>query len=205
MSSTGQNDRERRWIEEVRAGDERAFEEMFCTYHARLCAFAATYVKSVAVAKDLVQEVFARIWQRRECWDPQGTVQAYLYKAVRNRTADHHRRKQVRAKHAEEVTRVFSEESPLTPLESLTQEELEAYIRRAIEELPESRRRIFVLSRAHQLTYEEIAETLDISVHTVHTQIKRALRFLRERLAAYLREEQQTTRYVEGAPPLHLN
>lgn len=191
MSDTDPSDRDRQWARAIREGDREAFAALFREYHASLCAFAQGYVRSAEVAKDIVQEVFLGIWDRRSQFDPSGTVRAYLYKAVRNRTINYHEHRQVQEKYAEDVTRP-PDDSPYTaPLSKLAYEELESRIQQAIKEMPRRRRQVFVLSRVHRLTYEEIADTLDISTNTVHTHIKRAMSTMRERFSSYFSDQDE--------------
>lgn len=179
MLGTNEPKYEHDWIEKIQSGDDEAFAEMFRTYHARLCAFACRYVRSKDVAKDLVQDVFLSIWINRSTWSPQGSVQSYLYKAVRNQATNYREWQQVRENHVGEVRSTFNSEPSRTPLQELLHEEMEARILHAIKDLPDRCRLVFTLSRVDGLSYSEIATTLDISVNTVHTQIKRALEVLR--------------------------
>lgn len=168
----------------IRSGDHAAFAELFRTYHEPLCAFAYSYVGSADVARDLVQDVFANLWRIRETWQPDGTVRAYLYRAVRNGTISYHEHRAVEMNHRTTYRPLTN--GPSTPLENLSFSELAAEIQDAIRELPERRQQIFVLNRIHRLTYAEIASALGISENTVDTQMRRALQTLRDRFEAYL-------------------
>lgn len=189
MADSDHSERDRQWAEGIRAGDRTAFQALFHEYHAALCAFAQQYVQSSTVAKDIVQDVFLQVWEGRSRFDPAGTVRAYLYSAVRNRTINHYEHQQVEEKHAETVARPPDDGPYTAPLNQLSYEELEEHLQKAIREMPQRRRQVFVLSRVHRLTYKEIAETLDVTSNTVHTHIKRAMAFLRERFSAYLPEQ----------------
>ena len=73
------------WIAGVRAGDDRAFETMFRAYRDDLVAFAESLLRSHEAAQEIVQDLFLRIWQMRDLWEPRGPLNAYLYRATRNR------------------------------------------------------------------------------------------------------------------------
>lgn len=166
----------------IRRGDRDAFKELFHRHYDALCRYACGYVRSLEIAEDLVQEVFFDLWKRRRAWHPEHSPKAFLYGAVRNQTLKHRRRvrnrRQVRGR---EVLGELNAEGG--PEQSFRDRELSGIARRAIGELPERRRHIFMLSRRHGLTYAEIAVALDISVKTVETQMGRALRHLRDRLS----------------------
>ncbi len=83
------------WTDRIRAGDEAAFEAMFRTYYDGLCRYVATYLGSRDIAEDVVQGVFARIWEDRTHWMVTD-LQHYLYAAVRRRAMSQFRRAAVR-------------------------------------------------------------------------------------------------------------
>lgn len=166
----------------IRRGDRAAFKELFHAHYEALTDFAYYYVGSLEVAEDLVQEVFFDLWKRRKYWHPDHSPRAFLYGAVRNQTLKYQRRSRVRdhVQEKEVLDRLPGQENPEWRLRN---QELEEAARRAINELPQRRRQIFILSRQHDLTYAEIAIALDISIKTVETQMGRALDHLRDRLS----------------------
>lgn len=174
------------WVAGIRAGNRAAFADLFQTFHEPLCSYACRFVRSPEVAQDLVQDVFLNIWRLESEWDPKCSVRAYLYRAVRNRTVSYHEHHMIEASHKAEFSQGTSSNAPRTPLEELSYADLAAEIQTAIQELPERRRQIFILNRIHRLTYDEIANALDISVNTVDTQMRRALKSLRERFRTHL-------------------
>lgn len=192
MASASRKLRDQRWVERIREGDRAAFEALFRAYVEKLCAFAERYVRSSETAQDIVQEVFLRVWKRRHSLRAQGSIKSYLYTAVRHQALDHLKHRQVVARHAEQAqaldAQIREQETVASPapMEHLCHKELSEAIREAIEQLPERRRLVFVLSREHGLTYKEIAHTLGISVSTVETQMRRAFKALRRSLAAHL-------------------
>lgn len=172
---------EHRWAEQIREGDRAAFEEMFYAYYPQLCAFAVEYVKSQDRARDVVQEVFLRIWERRAEWNLRGSLKAYLYQAVRNRALNHVRRNKRR-----------DLDTPLDGHDALSNgqtaedqfhfRELSDAVQDAISQLPERRRMTFLLHRRHGFSYAEIAQIMDVTSKTVENQIGRALKFLRSQI-----------------------
>ena len=174
--------RDQKWAQAIQNGDHVAFEALFRAYADRLSAFASQYVKSPEVAEEIVQDLFLEIWQGRAHWRPTKNVRAYLYKTARNEALDYLKHEEVVAEWKRQAG-VDEMASPPSPREHLRQKELNRAIQDAIAELPERRRLIFVLSRRHDMTYREIAETLDISIKTVETQMSRAFKTLRKLLA----------------------
>ena len=173
--------RDLEWASAIRNGDEKAFEKLFRTYTKKLCNFADQYVDSSEVAEEIVQDVFLEIWDNRRGWEPNKNVRAYLYKSVRNSALDY-------LKH-EDVVETWKKEAGVkahnltkSPGDHLRQKELGRSIQDAMAELSERQRVVFILARRHEMTYKEVAETLDISVKTVETHISEALKRLRAAL-----------------------
>ncbi len=81
--------RELECLERMRTGDEQAFEALFRAYVEPLCAFAYSYVESEPAAQEIVQDLFARLWERRDSLEVPRNVQAYLYGATRNRAINY--------------------------------------------------------------------------------------------------------------------
>lgn len=176
---------EKQWIEAIGNGDEDAFENLFLTYYSLLCKFAWRYVRSAHIAEELVQDVFANIWEKKETLDPKGSIKAYLYQSVKNKALDHMRHQEVINKYLSERAKM---EKKMVYQESIQPEET-AFLkaaRQAIEELPERARQVYKLHRKDGLTYSEIAEVMEISPKTVESQMSRALNILRSRLSRYL-------------------
>lgn len=175
-------ERDLKWAREIQAGDESAFEALFRTYADRLCAFVDQHVRAPEVAEEIVQDLFFEIWRRHQQWRPTTNVRAYLYKSARNRALDYldHQRVVDEWKRQAGLDETATSH---TPEENVRQKELHRAVREAIDQLPERQRLIFILNRRHGMTYAEVAEMLDISIHTVETQMSRAFKKLRKLLA----------------------
>lgn len=163
----------------IAAGDPAAFEALFRAYYRPLCAFAMGYLKDPDKAEDLVQDLFFRLWSDREKVNITGSVKAYLFTSVRNRSLN-------AVKAGPRVRSLIEEVDGSVQEEERSEDEHSeriARVRSAIESLPEERRKVFKLSRYEGLKYHEIAERLDISVKTVENQMGKALKTLRKELA----------------------
>ncbi|MEX1063692.1 MAG: RNA polymerase sigma-70 factor, partial [Balneolaceae bacterium] len=169
-----------------RGGDHQAFEALFKKYCLPLTRFAWRFVSSHAVSQELVQEVFADIWEKRETLVIHGSIRPYLYKATKNCALNFLKRNEIK----KECDTLWVEKMETTSMfEFEGQEETEQLrkmIGRAVEELPPRSRMTYKLHRHDGLTYEEIAEVMNISVKTVESQMTRTLKILRERLAIML-------------------
>jgi RNA polymerase sigma-70 factor (ECF subfamily) len=171
-------------VERIRAGDPAAFERLFLTYHASLCAFGYRYLGARDLAEEIVQEVFLFVWERRETWEVRSSVKSYLYTAVRNAALSYLRHERVVRHRQREAIALFETSSAGADLEAAAAE-IAAAVRRAVGRLPERCRLVFTLHREQGLTYAEIAQVLGISPRTVEVQMGRALKSLRRALADY--------------------
>jgi RNA polymerase sigma-70 factor (ECF subfamily) len=163
------------------ASERATFEAIFRSYYQGLVGFGARYTGSIAIAEEVVQEVFLSMWRQRAAMPPADKVRPYLYRAVHNRALNVVRHDRVaRARDAEAI------EPTLSPAadQKLLSEETERLIQAAVDRLPERCRLIFILSREQKLTYAQIAEVAGVSIKTVETQMGRALRSLRDALAS---------------------
>src|SRR5699024_8033990 len=82
----------------IRERSAKAFEQFFRKYHKKLVCFAYTYLHSVPVAEDIVQESFLKLWKRRVMLDPEDSARAYLYQTVRNSALDYKKHEEVKQK-----------------------------------------------------------------------------------------------------------
>jgi len=169
------------WAEQIRDDNKLAFSHLFDAYYEPLCDYAYRYVKHSEIMEDIVQEVFVRIWEKRKHWKPMVSVRAYLYRSVYNEIVTDFRKRRFET-HYEDFHDLEQAKSCVSPLDELHDRETARAIGRAIEMLPDRRKEILVLRLLQGLSYKEISAILDISVNTVDTQIRRALKLLRIQL-----------------------
>ena len=165
--------------------DEVLFEQLFKTYFKALHGYAFSFVQDTAVAEDVVQTLFLRLWERAEDLEITGSLQGYLYRSVYNECLNHLKHNKVKATHVRYVQRQGDVRSD-QPLDAVHQQQLEERLSEALKTLPEGCRTVFQLSRFESLKYQEIAERLGISIKTVENQMGKALRLLRLQLADFL-------------------
>ncbi|SOD15338.1 RNA polymerase sigma-70 factor, ECF subfamily [Pedobacter xixiisoli] len=169
----------------LQKGDRVAFAELFQRYHQSLYLHAKKMLRDSDEAKDVVQEVFAAIWSKRETLALSGEVAPYLYGATRNRILNIMAHQQVVSKYADSIT-AFMELGVSYTEDQFREKELAQIIEREIASLPDKMREVFELSRKEELSYKEIAERLNISEHTVKKQAQRALKILRLKIRVAL-------------------
>ncbi len=167
-------------FDEIRNGSEKAFNQAFDLYYSSLCFFADKILHDFDASRSVVQQVFVDLWIKRAKLEVT-LLQAYLYRAVRNSSLDVLKHKKVELEYLSSLEK----SEPETIADLIEEAELTDRINRAIQNLPERCREIFLLCRFEELKYAEIASRLNISVKTVEMQISIALRKLREELSDY--------------------
>jgi RNA polymerase sigma-70 factor (ECF subfamily) len=175
------------WCRRLAESDRSAFEQVFRTLHDPLFRYVRSIVQDDAVASDVVQDVFVKLWEARETLDASQSLEAYVYRMARNRAYNHHRDRRTRTDKEDDVRdeAVGAPAHPAAPDEALDAQILEDNIDTWIQDLPDRQREALVLSRFQGLSHEAIADVMEISPRTVNNHIVRALRALREQLRAF--------------------
>ena len=168
----------------LKAGDKTVLKELFEAHYEQVCAAIYRLIGNRATTEDLAQQVFIRLWEKRNTIEIVTSPGAYLHRMAINEALACLRSKK---------NTPFSEITGSTPFapqrdagQSYLYGELEEQIRQAVDALPPRCRAVFVLSRFEEKSYREIAQELGISKKTVEHQMGKALRVLREKLKPYL-------------------
>jgi RNA polymerase sigma-70 factor, ECF subfamily len=173
-------------VERIRAGDLRAFEELYVASFPGLCRFAQAQGHSREGAEEIVQDVFVTIWTRRREIAVDGTLDGYLYGAVRRRALMVRRHEHVvertRTLVFESSEGVWRGSTPDDPVRSVLREEARSRLAEAIEALDERSRLAITLRWNHGLDYRSIGEALEISPDAARMQVSRAQLVLRRLL-----------------------
>jgi len=161
------------------SGDRAAFDEIYERYWDKLFVVAARRLGNLDEAKDIVQEVMFRLWQRRGIFSLQGYLSSYLAAAVKYEVINKivRQRKEGRYK----LTSLPANTDNSTQ-EYLDFSALEQRLTVLVKALPEKCRMAFTLSREHGMSQKEIARHMQISENTVESHLKKALKFLRTNL-----------------------
>lgn len=167
-------------FEEIRKEGEVAFNKAFDLYYVSLCFYVNKILFDFDLSRSVVQQVFVDLWIKRDQLRID-SLKSYLYQSVRNAALDILKHKKAESKYLLSLEK----EEPGHLSDLIEEAELADRINRAIQNLPEKCREIFILCRFEELKYAEIAEKLNISVKTVEMQISIALKKLRAELSDY--------------------
>lgn len=169
------------WCTDVRASNRTAFATLFAAMHAPLLRYAIRMTGDTHGAKDVVQDVFIKLWQVRDTLDENRSLKALLYTMVRNTALNHNRSTQrLEAVEPEDVAALQPSRDGVA--DRLDADQLSAHLQRWMHSLPPRRREAFMLSRLQGLSHDEIAEVMGLTTHTVNSHIVLALKDLRVRL-----------------------
>jgi RNA polymerase sigma-70 factor (family 1) len=178
-------------ISMYRNGDAEAFEVLFDRYYRSVFNFALYMVHDSGRAEDILQETFLAVARTAKRYEPKGHFRTWLMRIVRNRCLNCLEAERVRR----EVLKEAAVDAPdacndPTPEQCVQADELSGQLRRLVMDLPERQREAIVLFAFEKMSYQEIAESLDLPLNTVKTLIYRA----RAELARSLETEEETIR-----------
>lgn len=171
-------------LELLQKNADKAVELLFRQYYAYVCKVVYQIVTDAQVAEDIGQDVFFELWRKKEKLNISISLKAYLRRAAVNKTLNYLRDRKIKWDDESELPKLAGDMPDANrPLEAA---ELQQFIDKAIDQLPEKCRIVFMLSRQEDLSYQEIADYLNISTKTVENQISKALKHMRTVLKPYL-------------------
>src|SRR5690606_3716657 len=132
-----------------------AFEQLFKTYYKALHAYALMMLYQDSHAEEIVQNVFVRLWEKRELFTFETSVKAYLYRCIHNDCLNYLKHKKIRAQYQDHVTFTMNGQAGNTS-DKLEYGQLQDRLQQALNDLPEQCRIIFQMSRFGELKYREI-------------------------------------------------
>ncbi|WP_316811205.1 RNA polymerase sigma-70 factor [Pedobacter heparinus] len=162
----------------LRKGDQLAFAEIYNLYRGKMYTYACNLCKSTETAEEIVQEVFIRIWQKKEQINTEMNFAAYLKKVTLNHVLNH-LKKVARDRRLQEELFIYIDAIRNTTEDNLLEKELLKTHDQAIALLPPQKKLIYQMSRNEEMTHEQIAEKLNISKNTVKNHIVEATKFIR--------------------------
>jgi len=166
---------------------QQLFNELFREHEHKLYAFVVKVLRSEAQAKDIVQDVFLKLWTIREQLHEIENMDAFLYRLTENKVYDYLRAAATREKTRQELWQRIHQHTENIP-DQLETKEYHALIHQAIQQLPPQRKTIYLLSKHEGLKQQQIAEELQISPHTVRNQLAEAFRSIKD----YVRKNLQS-------------
>ena len=165
----------------LKASDHEAYAQIFTAMQAPLLRYIYRITKNDARALDVLQDVFLKLWEKREELEVQVSFKALLYTMARNRALNINRNQSRMTYDTDLVTENSTELASTMVEHELHTEQLDAFFKTWIKELPPRRSEAFVLSRFHAMSNREISEVMGLSKRTVDTHIVHALRHLKRR------------------------
>jgi RNA polymerase sigma-70 factor, ECF subfamily len=195
---------------QVRDGDAAAFEELVARYQNRLLTVLEHLVSNREQAEDLAQEVFLRVFRARERYEPGAKFSTWLFTIANNVASNarrsHSRRREVgvpdRSNGSDsspmQLDQLAKAASSLMPARSLDRAEQAEMVRQAVMSLSERQRMALLLSKFEGMSYQDIADTMDLSVQAIKSLLSRARVNLKEILTPYI---EHGTRPEDGPRP----
>lgn len=164
------------FLTKIKAGDHKAFKEMFESYHYKIYQFAYRFTNDRDAAEDIVQNVFIHVWNNRAKLNEQSNLDAIIFKTAKQEVSNWYRTLKAQEQRIEDINLLAEEDAAE---DDHFKEIQKAYLYELLETLPARRREIFMLHRFEGLTCQEIAQHLSISKSAVENQISQALSYLR--------------------------
>ena len=163
---------EKQLIQGIRKDDRKCFDEIFHLYYDECFAYTMSLLDDPHATKDILQNVFFKIWLYRDRLDASRSLKGYLFTSIRREVISYLRLKCNSAKSEESVADVEARHSD--PYSSVLARETDAMLRLAIENLPPQRRKAFELSLQENMTAKDIATQMNLSQRTVEHYIAAA-------------------------------
>lgn len=171
-------------VSQIREGNPKAFETLYYKYNKMVFYFAIRYFNSTEDAENIVQDVFVKIWKERAKLNEDLSLSNYIFTITKNHLFNINRKKVNEKKFREYFIHHFTESGNLE--NEIVYTDIREKIDKAIEKLPEQRRKVFQLGNIKGYTNKEVAEELHLSVRTVEAHKNLALKSLRKFLKGML-------------------
>lgn len=165
-------------VVELSQGNEKAFRSLYDKYRPSVYAYSLSLLKSSANAKEIVQEVFLRIWLNRTGINPEMSFKSYVFTITKNLSFNFLKKAACDKNLRDEI--FFKPQQAYNPIETkILEEEYEHMRKMAIDRLSPRRKLIFTMSREEDKSYQEISSELHISLSTVKNHMSKSLDSLR--------------------------
>lgn len=164
------------FIADFRYGDEYAFKKIFDQFNIRLCYLASKLLPSTISPEDIVQDIFVKLWEKRNDFQSISAIKAFLYISVKNKCLNHIKHYKVQQKYQSLQNNDLEED---TIMNHIVESEVLERVYYAIKQLPKRCQSVMYLSYFEGMKNTEVASNLKVSVNTIKTQKKRGLALLR--------------------------
>ena len=168
----------------LKAGNIEALEDLYLQLKDDIYCFVMPYCRNETLAEEVVQDVFVKIWEKRDFIQPQGSLRNFVFTIAKNHTLDLLRRHNFELQYSHHLSKCLPQEHNQTEQEVIYND-YRAFAQQAIDRLPPRRKLIFKLSRQDHMTYAEISDHLGISINVVENQMSKALQTLKRYLSKF--------------------
>jgi RNA polymerase sigma-70 factor (ECF subfamily) len=197
----GQIDPDALLMLQYKEGDERAFERLFHKYFRYVLNVSRRFFEQEALAEEMAQEVFTQVYQAKEGYEATAAFKTWLYRITLNKCLNEKRKgvyqyptdsidEGLEDEEGGKFSRELKDQTQMTPLESLEKGELERFFKKGLARLTEPQRLSFILSRDGNLSYAEIAKTMQTTENAVKSLIHRANTSLKNYLKECFQEKE---------------
>ena len=167
-------------VQELKNGNINAFNELFYAYSSKLYHFAYGYIKSKEEAEGIVQDVFVKVWKKREELKEDYLFKSYLFTIAYNQIKKHFRTMAIQNKYHDFLEATSPETFHIH--EDVNYSSLKKQVDNLVNQMPEKRRSVFIKSRFEEKNVREISAEMGISQSTVENHLNQALKFLKQHL-----------------------
>lgn len=172
-------------LSQLKNGNERAFESLYYKYSGGVYGNMLRFVKSPAIAEELLQDLFQRVWEKRSSIDPNKSFKSFLFTIAKHLVYDFFRR-EVKRRDMEAYLIAVSSTSYTHIAEALATKETVREIERALEQLPPKRKLIYTLCKIEGKSYEEVSRLLGISTATISDHIVKATKSVKNHVSSHI-------------------
>lgn len=159
---------------------KKKFERFFILTYPKVKAFAWKLLRSEEDAEDIAQDIFVKLWDHSEIWENKETWDSYIYTMARNQIYNFLKHQSVELSYQEKLSQEDSPAYEFDIYDKLYAKELQLLIKLTLDNMPEQRRKVFSMSRHNDMSNQEIADKLQLSIRTVERHIYLALQELKK-------------------------
>ena len=165
-------------LKDLALGDCKAFDEVYRHYHGEISRYIYKFVKSAEHTEDLCQEIFLKVWEKRETLPNLQSFRAYLFTVSKNRVLDFLRHAATERSVQEEVIRASLQHASHVE-EALQSEEYQHHLQKILRQLSPRDQEVFRLCREMEHSYDEAAEVLGVSRNAIKKHMVKAIKFIK--------------------------
>lgn len=180
---------EQQLVQQIQAGDRRAFERLLDAYETRVYRLALRFTERIADAEDVTQEIFVAVYKGLGQFRGNSALGTWIYRIAMNHCLEFRRKRKLECLPYDEELMLPENDWRADPFQSANRHELSERVEAALSCLSPLHRDVIILHELQGMTYQEVAAALDVPVGTVKSRLSNAFRRLRDLLGGYVREE----------------